>query len=365
VPVKVPLFLFLAVSCFSFINTEFLYLSARALVSKNIKFVLLYFVVVKTLDSREKLFDFMKIAAISFYIIVLNGFIQYFISHVDLLHNYPSFKHMPFYHEEPFIGFPTSSFPYPNDLAAWLLMFLLPGLSALLFGIRTLKYRVAEGILLCAGFYLLVLTKARGAYLGFLAALAPLTLLNIRKIFVLALVLIVALSALVLINKALPTGTRGYSSTLDDVLSFASVSDRMVMWRNGWKIFMRHPVIGNGINTFFKHYAEVREDQYKYKKGSYAHNCYLQMAADTGIVGLVSFMLAMGVFFVSSAFMINGMSDMFLRAVATGLLAALFGFLVHSFFDTNLYSLNLAALFWSALGVESALLKVEKETRQR
>lgn len=131
------------------------------------------------------------------------------------------------------------------------------------------------------------------------------------------------------------------------------------MWTNSWKVFMKHPVIGNGLNTFYRHYANVREDEYKYKKGSYAHNCYLQMAAETGIVGLTSFLVLLGVFFITSIKRISQLGNNFYAALTTGLLAGIFAFLVHSSTDTNLYSLNLAALFWFSLGLVTAILRIE------
>jgi hypothetical protein len=38
-----------------------------------------------------------------------------------------------------------------------------------------------------------------------------------------------------------------------------------------------------------------------------------------------------------------------------------FAFLVHSAFDTNLYSLNLATLFWTSVAVSSAIARVCEE----
>ena len=51
--------------------------------------------------------------------------------------------------------------------------------------------------------------------------------------------------------------------------------------------------------------------------------------------------------------------DRFYGAIETGLLAGLFGFLVHSFFDTNLYSLPLAVLFWAFAGLAAAKIQSE------
>jgi O-antigen ligase len=360
-PMKIPLLLFLLLSCLSFFNTEFLYLSFRALITKYIKFVLLYFIVIETIDTREKLKDLLTMAVLSFTIITIDGYIQYYISHVDLLHYYPSFKYVPDYNVVSFIGFPTASFPYPNDLAAWLIMFLLPILSVILFAVISWRKRVICMLLFVIAFYLFILAKARSAWLGLTISIPVLLLFNIKKAFIVVLAILLVLSAVVLINSILPSDAKYSTSLLSDIFSFTSISDRMTMWQNSWKVYMRHPVIGNGINTFYRHYMEVREDEYKHKKGSYAHNCYLQMAAETGVIGLGAFLFAIAVFLVTSVRKIVRMKHNVYGPISVGLLAGIIAFLIHSFFDTNLYSLNLAALFWFSLGLETAISRVIPE----
>jgi O-antigen ligase len=88
---------------------------------------------------------------------------------------------------------------------------------------------------------------------------------------------------------------------------------------------------------------------------AYSHNCYLQIWAETGIFSLVSFM-AFVVSFVCLGIKKFIVSRDFLLL---GLLAGAVGFLVHSFFDTNLYSLRLATLFWIWVGLIVARLRLE------
>ncbi|MFC1577330.1 hypothetical protein ACFL3N_03210, partial [Candidatus Omnitrophota bacterium] len=101
-PLNLALLLFLAASSLSFFNTEFLFLSLRALVSKYLKFVLFYFVVVEAIDTRAKLDDLLKICLLSMCVITIDGYIQYFVTHIDLLHDYPSFKYIASYKDQSF-----------------------------------------------------------------------------------------------------------------------------------------------------------------------------------------------------------------------------------------------------------------------
>lgn len=58
-------------------------------------------------------------------------------------------------------------------------------------------------------------------------------------------------------------------------------------------VFLEHPVIGVGPGQFFKFYSMKYGNEIgtkHLKKGRRAHNLYLEIAADTGIFGFVSFM---------------------------------------------------------------------------
>ncbi len=143
---------------------------------------------------------------------------------------------------------------------------------------------------------------------------------------------------------------------IGDIFGYTSMQDRYYMWRIGWRIFLEHPIIGNGFNTFFAKFKEFREEkEYKNKKGSYAHNGYLQIAADTGIIGLTVFLLLIGKAFFTIFRYIRKNEDRFYRTFAIGLAAGLAAFLMHSFFDTNLQSLPLVTLFWFSLSVLMSL----------
>ncbi|MBI5143640.1 MAG: O-antigen ligase family protein, partial [Candidatus Omnitrophica bacterium] len=140
-----------------------------------------------------------------------------------------------------------------------------------------------------------------------------------------------------------------------------SMQDRLYMWRVGWKIFLEHPIIGSGVNTFFLKFKEFREDEDKGERGSYAHNGYLQLAAETGMLGLSIFLLLIGRAFFYVFKYISGNLTLFYKSFTLGLAAGLLAFLIHSFFDTNLQSLPLITLFWFSLAVLMGLTNYARE----
>jgi hypothetical protein len=57
------------------------------------------------------------------------------------------------------------------------------------------------------------------------------------------------------------------------------------------------------------------------------------------------------------------MRDPFLAMLLLGSLIGLGGFLVHSFFDTNFYSVQLGSFMWLIMGFIVAVQKIDKEAR--
>ena len=147
-----------------------------------------------------------------------------------------------------------------------------------------------------------------------------------------------------------------------DMLTFSDVGlmDRTVMWGTAWKMIEARPFCGQGLNTFMANFLDYAIGP---NNGpAYAHNCFLQITAETGIPGLVTFLLFLGALFVTWRTALRkaptpeeAEDRAGLRVVLLGLAAGLLAFLVQSLFDTNLYSLRQATLFWSLAGLATGL----------
>lgn len=341
--IEVALFIYILATIPSFLNTDYPALSFRAFFTKILKFAMLFLVTKEVIDTDRKLIRFLRVAFLSCIMIVIDGFVQQFITHYDILHNYPAFYYVP---GSKGPTFPTASFPYPNDYAAWILIFVFPVGAFLLRGRRMIFTRVLVVATFLALLYSLMLTKVRGAWISLVAAFGAVSAFKARVAGIILIALF--LGSALFVNR----------HQLIEMGHVTSFRDRSEMWRNSWKIFSEHPMIGNGINTFYMEYSKTRTDEYRDKKGSYAHNCYLQMAAEIGVIGLVAF-LAFCVMLVGRGLLsvYRGSGDIpgsFTSALAAGVMA----FLIHSFVDTNLYSLNLAALFWISCGVIAAAVNI-------
>lgn len=115
-------------------------------------------------------------------------------------------------------------------------------------------------------------------------------------------------------------------------------------------MIMERPFFGHGINTYMRIFQEYsREAKWS---PTYAHNCFLQLIAETGILGLMSFLYIFVELFRNVLRQIEDQKIQGeLRLILIGLLSGMVAFLIQSFFDTTLYSLQLSIYFWYMVGI--------------
>jgi putative inorganic carbon (HCO3(-)) transporter len=140
-----------------------------------------------------------------------------------------------------------------------------------------------------------------------------------------------------------------------------SYEKRIDTWMGAFNMIKAHPALGNGINTFTEDYPKYRVDDRK--DTGHAHNYYLQVTAETGLVGLAAFLfLLFMIFRISVSFIIKNLKRMdVLTAAVLGLSAGLLGAAAQSLIDTNLNSLQLAVLFWSTVGFVISAVKIKEK----
>lgn len=133
---------------------------------------------------------------------------------------------------------------------------------------------------------------------------------------------------------------------------------RAHFWSVAVEIIRDHPFIGAGLGSFGLAYTryDSRNGLFRLEQ---AHNDYLQVLTDAGIVGA-----ALGLFFIVVLFR-KGFArceteDLFRRGVAAGALAGCFAVLVHSFFDFTLHTTSNALLFLIVAALATLNGRVER-----
>jgi O-antigen ligase len=119
----------------------------------------------------------------------------------------------------------------------------------------------------------------------------------------------------------------GFSDQQTDI-----TSGRSHFWSIALQIFSDHPIIGAGFDAFAAAFSKYDTWHGLYRVEQ-AHNDYLQMLADAGILGFACVAAFIFLLFRRGLKVISNATDDFRRSVAVGAMAGCFGILIHSFFD--------------------------------
>lgn len=145
-----------------------------------------------------------------------------------------------------------------------------------------------------------LLTASRGATLASLAALAivPLTsswLTAKQKAAVLLTGSLLVAAALAFV----PSTSWERLSTMPKALDHGTMSGRTVIWGAGWEIFREHPVLGIGSNAFRVVVSRVLAEPIRLddvdSPAPPAHNTFLSVLVEQGILGFAIFCAMLGV----------------------------------------------------------------------
>ena len=143
-------------------------------------------------------------------------------------------------------------------------------------------------------------------------------------------------------------------------------SGRTDIWTVGWRMVKAHPVVGVGAGNFQTsaiHFVlapgVLTRTDLIIVTPEVAHNTYLNVLADLGIIGLVMFLTLIGFSLTCiqraiRIFTRNG--DWRMELLARSLLIALIGLLAADFFISEMYSKQL----WLVLALAAPLLAIAR-----
>ena len=250
-----------------------------------------------------------------------------------------------------------STLGHPN-LFGGFLVFVLPVSFGLLLEEKSTRRRIALAAAMAVMGLALLYTRSRGAWLG--AAVALIVFLvalvgsaagvrirwNWRKICIAAIVPVV--SGALLWTVVPDSFVRRARATED-------IGPRWIIWKAAARMFREHPIVGQGIGTFQIHYPQFRPNDYWLggldPNVSHAHNEYLEILAEMGGIGLVTFAGVVFAFFMAMSSGLRRAN----RGLAVGLCASVAGTLVHNGVSVSLRWISTGALFWLVLGIGGAL----------
>ena len=131
-----------------------------------------------------------------------------------------------------------------------------------------------------------------------------------------------------------------------------AVIERLAHWQAAIRMAEDAPLFGVGLGNYEIVYDDYRLVNWEEPLG-HAHNLYLNLLAETGVIGLIAY-LAFWVIVFRMTWSLRSQPDPFSRCIAVGLLGAWAYVAVHSVFD-NLYVNNLFLHIGVLLGVLAIL----------
>jgi O-antigen ligase len=138
----------------------------------------------------------------------------------------------------------------------------------------------------------------------------------------------------------------------------AESQGRLLIWKDMLNMIRDFPLFGTGFGTFSHVYPLYKQFMEKALVFSYAHNDYLQLLAETGVVGFLILITALIIFLVSSFKSLGRFSqeeNYFSFFLVLGGLTGIVSLLIHSLADFNLHIPSNALYFALIIGFVSAI----------
>ena len=360
----------------------------------TISYLLLYWAFVSNMN-REKTWQTIRYMLYATALVALYGIAEHF--GIDAEHWVQDVQNRVF-----------STLGQPNWLAAWLVG-LIPITWAFTLELKISKKKPKRKLFIinCALFIIfylcLLYTKSRsglmglaGAYVVFWGLIGLVNLKQLRKLakpFITINLAFLIITALVgtpwtphigqIVKKFQPPPPKEeatVSATAEEEatvpaelqptpLITESGDIRKIVWQGAIEIWKHYPVFGTGVETFAYSYYwyrprahnDVSEWDFLYNK---AHNEYLTILANTGIVGLLTYLGIIGTFFGWILKQIIAKKS----GLITALLAGYTSILITNFFGFSVVPVNLLFFLMPAMAVTLVALpkdkqKVKKEKR--
>lgn len=210
----------------------------------------------------------------------------------------------------------------------------------------------------CLVAIVLTATFAPGAGIGMITALIFLAAIKKQRTMI-PLVLLTASLFYFLLPESLTNWPNG---------SVAQTTiGRITMWKTALYPWLSRPWTGMGPHTFHLVYLDSCSPGQPFCQAAgspYAHNMFVQIAVETGLLGLCAFFLftASIVRLLLRESSINTREDSARADQSLGLFLGLIAFLTHGFFESSLQTSQGAILFWILAGLASSL---NRTTRSR
>jgi putative inorganic carbon (HCO3(-)) transporter len=275
--------------------------------------------------------------------------------------------------------------PFFNDHTSFgaALAFCLPVIIYLLVVRGTSKIsRAVLSIILFFFSAAFVFSYSRAAWLSLAVAALVVSFLLLRISWKIVLPVVVTASIIIYMtwssieillneNKQESSGNmKSHLQSIANIRSDASNMERFNRWKSALRMFNEKPFLGWGPATYQFRYAPFQKASEKtiistnYGEGGNAHSEYLGSMVDSGIPGLLLYLLLLFISIRKGIIILEIHNDRQTRYLALALVAGLITYVVHGALNNFLDTDKISALFWGMIAAIAAIdirMKEEKE----
>jgi len=345
-----PVVFFLFVCLVSSLMSIYREQALHGLLTKTLEWFIVYYLVIEVFKGKKYIKILLGIFLFTSLSTAIDSFIQLYITHKDI-----------FYGRVLVDGYrATAAFKHSNGLGGFLTIATLLSLSLIFIKDRINLHKALFCLLTFCFLWSLFGTFSRGAWLAVILGVSFYFSLINRKMRLWGIIV----ASIIFVGSIVYFFA--FDSSQKQNLPFEaqrkSFLGRGIIWRKSLGMVVEKPFIGHGINTYMVNFQEHRKNLITGEPSpTYAHNCYLQMMTEVGVVGTWTFFLIIAIViqnvFRSVYSEINKRRSF--DVLLAGLLSGVVAFLIHSFFDINFYSLQLSVYFWFFIGVMISICQMD------
>jgi len=243
----------------------------------------------------------------------------------------------------------------PNELGAFYSYYTMFLLGFLLYEKYKLKKIIFSGIIVFNTYCILFLFS-RGAYMASLIGLLFLGVVRSRKLLFIPLVLLIAW------NTVLPTSVlERIEMTKTDRGIDPSILGRIQMWNQAMEIVSSNPLTGIGFgSTVYMGFKSFSGE----KERSDIHNGYFEILMESGIIGLLLFLLIFYFAIKNGLALYHRAEDNLMKGLGLGFVTTVIACLVANIGGDRWSYLPVMGYFWILFGIvvkSNLLVSLEKD----
>ena len=347
-PLNIPLLLLFLITCLSFLNSINYFDTLKGGVFRLIGYILIFFIIVGEINDPRHIKRIVFAISAGIILASFDGIWQV-LTEKDFIRGYAPVINIGLVRA-------TAAFKDSNLLGIYLSAF-----TPLIFGLNLYyfknKQKLTFTFVSLIALIGIILTYSRPTLLAIYVVLFFLGVARKDKILISLLIIFTLLSPFLL-----PKSVKNWATEVRyNPLRFICNDDRIAVYRNSFYMIKDHPFIGLGANTYMKNYKKYREPvEYRNvvtQDYMYAHNNFLHMAAEIGLIGLGFFIWLLYKLFMECKNIYRKLEDGYMKIVSLSLSACMIAFLVNGLTESSLYYSRVAIIFWYIMGLALALNK--------